>query len=101
MVRAAAWASHARAGHAHFTYSRTVYYRVCGRTHAVAYMYEEATWEPETNLNGCTDLLLKFEAKYGHDHLQHAGTPVSTKRALEIAKEASKKKRKNANTTSS
>jgi hypothetical protein len=45
--------------------------------------------------------LLKFEAKYGHDQLQHAGTPVSTKRALEIAKEASKKKRKNANTTSS
>ena len=69
--------------------------------HWKSYLYEEATWEPETNLNGCNDLLLKFEAKYGHDQLQHAGTPVSTKRALEIAKEASKKKRKNANTTSS
>ena len=69
--------------------------------HWKSYLYEEATWEPEANLSGCSDLLLKFEAKYGHDQLQHAGTPVSTKRALEIAKEANKKKRKNANTTSS
>jgi hypothetical protein len=62
--------------------------------HWKSYHYEEATWEPVANLKGCNDLLLKFEAKYGHEQLQHAGTPVSAKRATEIARATNKKKRR-------
>jgi len=62
--------------------------------HWKSYHYEEATWEPVANLKGCNDLLLKFEAKYGHEQLQHAGTPISAKRATEITRAANKKKRR-------
>ena len=62
--------------------------------HWKSYLYEEATWEPQANLDGCHDLVLKFEAKYGDHEPQAQAVPSRAKRSTVSTSTASNKKRR-------
>jgi len=62
--------------------------------HWKSYLYEEATWEPRDNLDGCKDLIDKFDATYGDELPHQHEAPKAKRNRLQDGADDNKRRRK-------